>query len=56
MKDLFAVLVYLTVTIGGSMAWLYAIIRDAQAERYVWLILDLVIPPLGAIRGLILWL
>lgn len=55
MKHLAAILIYLAVSIGGFMAWAFAIYTDAQAGRWVWMVADLVVPPLGALRGLLLY-
>lgn len=56
MKELLAFLACIAFSVGSSAAWLYAVVVDAQASRIGWVIADILIPPLGAIRGLILWL
>ena len=35
--------------------WITAIVRDAIMLKWLWLILDLLLPPLGAIRGIFMW-
>ncbi len=35
--------------------WITAIVRDAMFLNWLWLIVDIVLPPLGAIRGILMW-
>ncbi|TGY88465.1 hypothetical protein E5163_11660 [Marinicauda algicola] len=35
--------------------WITAIVRDAMMLKWLWLILDLLLPPLGALRGIFMW-
>lgn len=56
MKEITAFLVYIGLCFGSLLAWIYSILKDAQADRIGWLVADVLIPPLGVIRGLILWL
>ena len=56
MKEIIAFLVYIALWIGGLACWIFAIVKDAQADRVGWLLADVLLPPLGMVRGLILWL
>jgi hypothetical protein len=33
-----------------------ALVHDAQARRWVWLVADLMIPPVAVIRGFLVWI
>lgn len=33
-----------------------AIVHDAQQRRWLWLVLDIAVPPFGAIRGGLIWM
>jgi len=35
--------------------WITAVVRDAMMVKWLWLIFDLLLPPLGAIRGFLMW-
>lgn len=35
--------------------WLTAVIRDVTASKWLWLIFDVFLAPLGAIRGWLMW-
>lgn len=35
--------------------WITAVVRDAMMLKWLWLIFDLVLAPLGAIRGIFMW-
>ncbi len=36
--------------------WITAVVRDAMMVKWIWLIFDLLLAPLGAIRGFMMWL
>jgi len=38
-----------------SFFWVYAIIDDIQHDKAGWAVLDMAMPPLGLIRGMILY-
>jgi hypothetical protein len=33
-----------------------ALVHDAAARRWVWLFLDILLPPIGIVRGVCVWL
>lgn len=35
--------------------WITSVVRDAMLLNWLWLIFDLLLPPLGAIRGVLMW-
>ena len=35
--------------------WITAVVRDAMMLKWLWLIFDLLLAPLGAIRGILMW-
>lgn len=35
--------------------WITAVVRDAMMLKWLWLIFDLALAPLGAIRGFMMW-
>jgi hypothetical protein len=35
--------------------WITAVVRDAMMVKWIWLIFDLLLAPLGAIRGFMMW-
>jgi hypothetical protein len=35
--------------------WITVIVRDAMFLNWLWLIFDILLPPLGAIRGILMW-
>lgn len=35
--------------------WITAVVRDAMMLNWLWLIFDLALAPLGAIRGFMMW-
>ncbi len=35
--------------------WLTAVIRDVMTSKWLWLIFDVFLAPLGAIRGWLMW-
>jgi len=41
---------------GGLAGWITAVVRDAMMVKWLWLIFDLLLPPLGALRGFLMWL
>ena len=36
--------------------WITAVVQDAMMVKWLWLIFDLLLAPLGAIRGFMMWL
>lgn len=46
-KDILIVLV--SISVAGS--WIRAVIHDAKNDRPGWVALDIIIPPVGIIRG-----
>ncbi|WP_019959840.1 hypothetical protein [Woodsholea maritima] len=36
--------------------WFTAVIRDVMFSKWLWVIFDVLIPPLGAFRGIFMWL
>ena len=42
---------------GGCFGtgWITAVVRDAMMVKWLWLIFDLLLAPLGAIRGFMMW-
>ncbi|MEQ8405531.1 MAG: hypothetical protein RKE49_10570 [Oceanicaulis sp.] len=40
------------VALGG---WITAVVRDAMMLNWLWLIFDIALAPLGAIRGIMMW-
>lgn len=35
--------------------WITAVVRDAMMLKWIWLIFDIALAPLGAIRGIMMW-
>lgn len=35
--------------------WITAVVRDAMMVKWLWLIFDLLLAPLGALRGFMMW-
>ncbi|MGJ3232930.1 MAG: hypothetical protein ACFE0P_14165 [Oceanicaulis sp.] len=35
--------------------WITAVVRDAMMLNWLWLIFDIALAPLGAIRGIMMW-
>lgn len=35
--------------------WITAVVRDAMMLNWLWLIFNLLLAPLGAIRGFLMW-
>jgi hypothetical protein len=54
-KELIAFLVYIAIWLGSGFMWIYAITCDAKADRIGWLLADILLPPIGLVRGLILF-
>ncbi|GGE40309.1 hypothetical protein GCM10011367_13460 [Marinicauda pacifica] len=44
------------VGIVALAGWITAVVRDAMMVKWLWLIFDLLLPPLGALRGFLMWL
>lgn len=36
-------------------AWITAVVRDAMMVKWVWLIVDMALAPIGVIRGILMW-
>ena len=43
------------LSVIGLAGWITAIVRDAMMLKWLWLIFDILLPPLGAIRGVLMW-
>lgn len=56
MKELIGIVMYLAVWGTLFMAWLNAIIHTAKNDMIFMLLVDLFLPPIGVIHGIILWL
>ncbi len=39
----------------GLAGWITAVVRDAMMLKWIWLIFDIALAPLGAIRGIMMW-
>lgn len=39
----------------GLAGWITAVVRDAMLLNWLWLIFDIALAPLGAIRGIMMW-
>lgn len=55
MKELLAAAAYIAFWITAVVAWTSAIISDATNGKIAWVIVDILVAPIGAIRGFILW-
>jgi len=55
MKELLAGLSVLCIWVGGLAAWITAIIHTAKNDMIAMLIIDLIIPPVGVVHGVIIW-
>lgn len=40
---------------AGIAGWITAVVNDAGNSEWGWLIVDLVLGPIGAIRGILMW-
>lgn len=49
-------LIVLAVGLSMISCWIYAILTDAKAERIAYTIADILLPPLGMVRGLLLYI
>ena len=49
-------LVYWIISAALGALFVTALIFDAQARRWLWLVADIAIPPVGVVRGLLVWL
>lgn len=43
------------ISVLGFAGWITAVVRDAFMLNWVWLIFDILLAPLGAIRGIMMW-
>ena len=46
------------ITLSSALeppGWITAVVRDAMMVKWLWLIFDLVLAPLGALRGFMMW-
>jgi len=48
-------LIQFGIGIFGCFLWGYAVVKDAQADRVGWLLLDICGPPIAMIRGFYLF-
>lgn len=44
------------VSVFALAGWITAVVRDAFLLNWLWLIVDIILPPVGAIRGILMWL
>jgi hypothetical protein len=49
-------LIYWVVASVFVAFFVTALVHDAQARRWVWLVADLMIPPIAVIRGFLVWI
>lgn len=42
-------------SIIGLAGWITAVVRDAMMLNWLWLIFDIALAPLGAVRGILMW-
>jgi hypothetical protein len=45
-------------TIGAVLSALFvtALVHDAQGRRWVWLVAELMLPPIAVVRGILMWM
>ena len=55
MNDFIFGLIQFAIGMFSFFLWGYAIVQDARADRMGWLFLDVMGPPIGAIRGFYLF-
>jgi len=51
-----SVLVHWAISAGLMALFVTALVHDAQARRWLWLFGNIVFPPIGIVRGLLIWL
>lgn len=49
-------LIYWLVSAALFALFVTALVFDTQARRWVWLVADIAFPPIGIVRGLLIWL
>ncbi|MFN3745733.1 MAG: hypothetical protein ACK4TL_13605 [Hyphomicrobiaceae bacterium] len=49
-------LVHWIIAAGLAALFVTALVYDAQARRWLWLFGDIALPPIGVVRGLLVWL
>ncbi len=49
-------LVQWVIAAGIGALFVTALVHDAQARRWLWLFGDIFFPPIGIVRGLLVWL
>lgn len=49
-------LVYWLITAALAAMFVTALVHDAQSRRWLWLVVDIALPPVGIVRGLLVWI
>jgi hypothetical protein len=49
-------LVRWVIAAGIGALFVTALVHDAHARRWLWLFSDIAFPPIGIVRGLLVWL
>jgi hypothetical protein len=49
-------IVHWVIAAGIAALFVTALVFDAQARRWLWLFGDIAFPPIGIVRGLLVWL
>lgn len=49
-------LVYWIIAAVLGALFVTALVHDAQARRWVWLIAELMVPPIAIVRGVLIWI
>lgn len=49
-------MLYFIAYITFFFAWLAAVVHDAMHSMVAWVIVDVLLSPLGVIRGLLIWI
>lgn len=56
MLTLTGLLMYAGLAAGSVAAWITGVVADGSAERWGWMAVDIVLPFIGVIRGVMEWL
>ena len=46
----------LSLYVGVVAAWATAVAHTIKTEQYIWLLVDVIIPPVGVVHGICIWL
>lgn len=49
-------LVYWIIAAVVAALFVTALVHDAQARRWVWLVAELMLPPVAIVRGILVWI